>query len=163
MEEFEISEQVPNPNTKAARATEEASITRIVEELDSRSLTELMMAIAPQERRKGHCIILYLPEMRDPIELWNQTHITLGRRDHSLNVQPTIDLAEHHGTQLGVSRLHAEIIYSDSGYFVRDLGSRNGTWVNKTRVVLENKVEITHRDTLRLGHFMIQVGSCQYS
>ncbi len=34
----------------------------------------------------------------------------------------------------GVSRRHAELLTSDAGTLVRDLGSTNGTWVNGVRV-----------------------------
>lgn len=148
---------------KAVSSTQQISITSLVDELDQQSLTEVLMTLVPQERRIGHCITLYLPEMREPIELWNQSNITIGRFDNQLNYRPTIDLSEHHAAQLGVSRIHAEISYENAAYYVQDLESKNGTWVNKTKLVGKKKVPITHRDTLRIGHFMIQVGSCQYA
>jgi hypothetical protein len=147
---------------KALSSTQQISITSLVDELDPHSLTEALMTLVPQERRTGHCIILYLPEMREPIELWNQSNITIGRFDNQLNYRPTVDLSEHHAAQLGVSRLHAEISYENAAYWVQDLESKNGTWVNKTKLLGRQKVQLTHRDTLRMGHFMIQVGSCQY-
>jgi hypothetical protein len=147
---------------QAISSTQQISITSLMDELEPHSLTQALMTLAPQERRIGHCIILYLPEMREPIELWNQSNITIGRFDSQLNYRPTVDLSEHHATQLGVSRIHAEISYENAAYWVQDLASKNGTWVNKTKLVGKQKVPITHRDTLRIGHFMIQVGSCQY-
>lgn len=46
----------------------------------------------------------------------------------------------------GVSRRHAEISATEDGYVIRDLGSSNGTWVNRTRIerhVLSDGDEIT--------------------
>jgi len=46
----------------------------------------------------------------------------------------------------GVSRRHAEITATEDGYVIRDLGSSNGTWVNRTRIerhVLADGDEIT--------------------
>jgi hypothetical protein len=148
---------------KALSATQQISITSLVDELNPHSLTEVLMTLVPQERRVGHCIILYLPGMREPIELWNQSHITIGRYDSQLKYRPTVDLSKHHAAQLGVSRIHAEITYENAGYYIQDLESRNGTWVNKTKLLPGQKLPISHRDSLRIGHFMIQVGSCQYT
>lgn len=147
---------------KAVSSTQQVSITSLMDEFDPQSLTEVLMTLAPQERRSGHCIILYLPEIREPIELWNQSSITIGRFDKRLNYRPTLDLSEHHALQLGVSRIHAEISYENAAYYVQDLESKNGTWVNARKLVGKQKVRISHRDTLRIGHLMIQVGACQY-
>src|SRR5271170_1288043 len=57
------------------------------------------------------------------------------------------DLAFEGSTKL--SRYHAEIFVSDGKIRVRDLGSRNGTWVNDKRVPGEAPVEPV--DVLRLG------------
>lgn len=166
MKEAETSSQLEPLRplvAKAISSTQQISITSLVGELDPQSLTEVLMSLAPQERRIGHCLTLYLPEMREPVELWNQNKITIGRFDNQRNYRPTVDLSEHHAAQLGVSRIHAEISYENAAYWVQDLESKNGTWVNKTKLVGNQKVQLTHRDTLRVGHFMIQVGSCQYS
>ena len=75
----------------------------------------------------GPCVMLFLPDGAEPLELWNIATVTLGRADSRDNKPPTIDLSQHHAGLLGVSRLHAEIFYRDGKYFVRDLGSTNGT------------------------------------
>lgn len=121
----------------------------------------LTKAIPDHKRHRGHCIILYLPAILDPIQLWNQSLITLGRKDNYLNLYPTVDLSDHHAALLGVSRLHAEITYENSNYYVRDLNSKNGTWVNKNRLIADEKIQLVNQDTLRLAHFMIQVSAYQ--
>jgi serine phosphatase RsbU (regulator of sigma subunit)/pSer/pThr/pTyr-binding forkhead associated (FHA) protein len=47
-----------------------------------------------------------------------------------------------------VSRDHAQLVVAD-GIEVRDLGSRNGTWVNGERV--EGSARLSHGDTVRFG------------
>ncbi|MBK7860785.1 MAG: sigma 54-dependent Fis family transcriptional regulator [Archangiaceae bacterium] len=53
-----------------------------------------------------------------------------------------------------ISRFHCEVRLGDDGAWVRDLGSKNGTWLNGIRVreaLLTPKVRLTlGRDTLRL-------------
>ena len=145
-----------------AVSPQQVSTTILLGELDSDQFIEQLIPLAPQERRKGHCIILYLPAILEPIQLWNQTLITVGRNDKHLNLlYPTVDLSEHHAALLGVSRLHAEISYEDSGYYVKDLGSKNGTWVNKKKLLLNEKIQLANYDTLRLAHLMIQVSLYQ--
>lgn len=48
-----------------------------------------------------------------------------------------------------ISRKHCELAQTDSGITVRDLGSRNGTYVNDEKV--EGKVKLSHGDRLRIG------------
>jgi pSer/pThr/pTyr-binding forkhead associated (FHA) protein len=105
-------------------------------------------------------ILFYLPSMNEPLELRNTAVITLGRSDKYSGFTPTVDTSEHHGALLGVSRHHAQIVYRDGYYYVSDLGSTNGTWVNDTRVSLGSEVQLAAGDTLRLGHLMIHIGGC---
>ena len=66
--------------------------------------------------------------------------VTLGRADDS-------DVAVG-GT--GVSREHAEIVRSDVGYHLRDLGSTNGTSVNGIEIAGGEHL-LQHGDEIRLG------------
>lgn len=47
-----------------------------------------------------------------------------------------------------VSRRHAQITYRDNDYFVEDLGSRNGTFVNESR--LAERWSLDHNDQIRI-------------
>ncbi len=48
-----------------------------------------------------------------------------------------------------ISRKHCELAQNESGISVRDLGSRNGTYVNDEKI--EGTIELTHGDRLRIG------------
>jgi predicted component of type VI protein secretion system len=50
-----------------------------------------------------------------------------------------------------VSRLHCEISIKNGKYFVRDLGSTHGTFVNNVRIPRGSKYALTPGDTLELG------------
>ncbi len=56
----------------------------------------------------------------------------IGRWDADNGVFPDIDL-DAHDPEAKVSRRHARIIYHESKYSVEDLGSTNGTFVNRGR------------------------------
>src|SRR5205807_539203 len=49
----------------------------------------------------------------------------------------------------GVSRLHAEILLFGASYALKDLGSRNGTYLNGIRV--GSTGTLSHGDEVRLG------------
>jgi hypothetical protein len=51
-------------------------------------------------------------------------------------------------TDLGVSGFHARIFRGPDGYVIEDLKSRNGTWVNNTRVF---HAVLKHNDRIRMG------------
>lgn len=167
MDEFKkdtgLPEHEPSVENEKEPTLENPKITSRLSDLDSKlpQLLEPIVDTIPNRRRGGHCIILYLPAIRDPIQIWSQTLITIGRKDKHLNLDPTVDLSDHNASLLGVSRMHVEISYENSNYYVIDKGSKNGTWVNKTKVSSIKKSLLSNHDTLRLGHFMIHVSTYQ--
>ena len=52
---------------------------------------------------------------------------------------------------LSVSRHHARIVCREGAYFVEDLGSSNGTYVNGARVA--DRAPLTEQDELRIGPY----------
>ncbi|MGB7069146.1 MAG: FHA domain-containing protein [Pyrinomonadaceae bacterium] len=59
----------------------------------------------------------------------------IGRWDADNGVFPDIDL-DSHDHEAKVSRRHARIIQRDFKFFVEDLGSTNGTYINRGRRLL---------------------------
>ena len=51
-----------------------------------------------------------------------------------------------------VSRRHAEFVRSAAGYVVRDVGSLNGTYVNRERI---DEVPLTSGDEVQIGKFKL--------
>jgi len=56
-----------------------------------------------------------------------------------------------------VSKLHAEISYDVDGYWIRDEGSANGTWVNDKRVEMMEKRQLQHNDRIKLGRVLLKL------
>ena len=52
-----------------------------------------------------------------------------------------------------VSRRHAEVIRQGDGFAVRDVGSLNGTYVNRERIDAEQRLE--NGDELQIGRFKL--------
>jgi hypothetical protein len=68
----------------------------------------------------------------------------VGRR--TLQNKPDIELNDD-----VISRRHVEILLRDDKYWVKDLGSTNGTMLNDDRIVVGNLYELKHNSKIGLG------------
>ncbi len=50
-----------------------------------------------------------------------------------------------------ISRTHVRLIWQENGFWLRDMKSRNGTFLNEISVSENEDVELTHSDVIRLG------------
>lgn len=66
---------------------------------------------------------------------------TIGRWDADNGIFPDIDL-DAHDDDAKVSRRHARISRNNGSYFIEDLGSTNGTYVNRGRRLLPGNIHI---------------------
>jgi len=71
------------------------------------------------------------------------------RRDHEWTPTPT---ATSFSTTVTVSRRHAEFHRGGSGFTVRDVGSLNGTYVNRERV---ESATLSNGDEVQIGKFRL--------
>lgn len=51
-----------------------------------------------------------------------------------------------------ISKKHAEILNEGSSFYVRDIGSKNGTFINGRKLKLMEKVELKSKDKIKLGN-----------
>ena len=65
----------------------------------------------------------------------------IGRWDADNGIFPDVDL-DVHDPDAKVSRRHARIIYRNSVYMIEDLGSTNGTFVNRGRRLLPGSPQV---------------------
>src|SRR5688500_7425611 len=56
-----------------------------------------------------------------------------------------------------VSRRHAELVPTDDGWILRDLGSSNGTYINGLRVT--NRYQLKLGDQIRVGRTLMVFGA----
>jgi len=87
------------------------------------------------------------------IEL-DQVEGTAGRRMHDLSDEVVTVGRGQESTifldDVTVSRKHAEIVHRDRGYRIRDVGSLNGTYVNRVRV---DAVDLRNGDEIQVGKY----------
>ena len=75
----------------------------------------------------------------------------IGRWDPDSGCFPEIDL-ENLDVESKISRRHAEIIRDGTSVIIRDLGSLNGTFINRgSRLKLDEKVELKSGDEIIVG------------
>lgn len=75
----------------------------------------------------------------------------IGRWDADNGIFPDIDL-DTHDPEAKVSRRHARIIYENDKFLIEDLGSTNGTFVNRGRRLLPGTPHIlTDGDEIIVG------------
>jgi hypothetical protein len=93
---------------------------------------------------------LYISEgpMKDRIFDFNRKAIFIGRsspNDIQIN-------------DIKISRKHLKIFKIGGSFFIKDLGSTNGTFLNGEMIPPGKSYEVTERDTLVLGNTVIQLG-----
>jgi pSer/pThr/pTyr-binding forkhead associated (FHA) protein len=85
------------------------------------------------------------------LEIPAKNEVVIGREDPFSEVFPDLDLTEFGGADGGVSRKHAVIHRTGTGCTIEDMGSTNGTYVNKKRVQPHAPQEIKPGDEVRFG------------
>jgi pSer/pThr/pTyr-binding forkhead associated (FHA) protein len=85
------------------------------------------------------------------IEIPAKDDVIIGREDPISEVFPDLDLTTYGGAEKGVSRKHAVMHRSGDGFTVEDMGSTNGTYVNRKRIQPNVPQPVRLGDEIRLG------------
>jgi hypothetical protein len=100
---------------------------------------------------------LILTESGYIFELAGKTEYLLGRRDSQAGLTPDVDLTDWNGAASGVSRKHAILHVDDGVVCIEDLGSRNETVRNNTRLLSGKLYPLSNGDTIQLGVISLAV------
>lgn len=98
----------------------------------------------PCHRRSGR-IVFTMVAVLHPVADGNQ--IVIDRAVVLVGRSPDCDAIMTQSSK--ISRLHCALVQVDEGYFIRDLGSMNGCWVNGSRVKTE--AQINGGDRIGIG------------
>jgi len=80
-----------------------------------------------------------------------QVELIIGRTDTHGDWKPDIDLTPFGGTAAaGVSRRHARLIWHGH-WQIEDLGSANGTWLNRQRLQSGESLDLTAGSIIQIG------------
>jgi hypothetical protein len=100
-------------------------------------------------------IALFVQGSATPI-IVEASEFILGRRTSPAMV-PIIDLSDYQAYALGVSRQHARIRRDSQGYVIEDLGSANGTFVNRIQLKPGQAQPITVLSDISLSNLHFRV------
>ncbi len=117
--------------------------------------TETLRSMPAEVRRDA--LVFFVAGYEEPIPVVVPKRITIGRRSGSGTPRPHVDLDRYGAFDAGVSRLHAAIHREADGFFVEDLGSSNGTWVNETKLTAHERHALANASELRLGSLRLRV------
>ncbi len=87
------------------------------------------------------------PDMEETQLLVGRQGLRVGRtRDNQLALE-----------NREISRQHMRIVWREDKYFVEDLNSSNGTWLNDSRLTPRDLYELRPDDMVRVGPYLIRV------
>lgn len=99
--------------------------------------------ISSSKAKQCSLVQIYPAHIVDGMLRLNGETVTFGRDAHC-----ELTIADH-----SVSRRHACLEHSDSGYLLRDLGSTNGTFVNERRI---DSILLKGGECIRIGSFIFK-------
>jgi FHA domain len=106
---------------------------------------------------KGGTQLVFTTPDGGTLEIPVKEEVVMGREDPISEVFPDVDLTGFGGMENGVSRKHAVIHQSGADITVEDLGSTNGTFINKKKIAPHAPETIKPGDELRLGKLSLSL------
>jgi len=106
-----------------------------------------------KQTRKGTAklVVVGTTEMTAQFQLNDDGESLIGRMDPNRGIRPEVDLSRY-DPAARVSRKHAKIIAQGSKFFIEDLGSANGTFLNgQIRLSQGKQHPLVSGDEVRLG------------
>ncbi len=100
---------------------------------------------------------LTIPDNGCDVEVPLTKGVNIGRLDPDSASFPDVDLTSVGGLEKGVSRRHAKITRHERKVFIEDLGSINGTFLNRKKLTPYFPQALKNGDQLQLGKLMLRV------
>lgn len=114
-------------------------------------VSELEVAASTKEKQ----ITFVIPNSRHRYTLLLKDEIVIGRAFEDSDTN--LDLKEDNGIELGVSRTHAVLQWSNQGIVIMDLGSTNGTFLNNHHLPANKPYPLQSGDELRFGELLVHI------
>jgi pSer/pThr/pTyr-binding forkhead associated (FHA) protein len=109
------------------------------------------------ETNSGEANLVLASSDGSTLELPAKDEVVVGREDPISDVFPDLDLTDLGGMDKGVSRKHAVIHRSGSDYTVEDMGSTNGTYINRKKIQPHAPQAIKPGDEVRFGKLALKL------
>jgi serine/threonine-protein kinase len=113
---------------------------------DTQVMRRERFMIGPRLSVSGTGIPLLLPPKRE---------VLIGRSVPHGDKVPDVDFSVHGGAQAGVSRIHARLVQKKEQWYLTDLRSTNGTFVNEQQIKPDEPVQVKDGDCLCFGRMRV--------
>jgi pSer/pThr/pTyr-binding forkhead associated (FHA) protein len=117
--------------------------------------------VFPADARHQGMVIYVVGLEQEPIVLKANGHksVSFGRKPgtESLGSETHIDLTRYDAINCGVSRVHMYLHWRDDQFYIEDVDSRNGTYVNGSVLSPFQMMPVQNGDEIRLGHLRMYV------
>jgi pSer/pThr/pTyr-binding forkhead associated (FHA) protein len=100
---------------------------------------------------------IIMTESERQVQLPVVSEVYLGRLDAAHGIFPDLDLTADGGLEGGVSRRHAKIHQKGPRFFIEDVGSANGTFLNGQRLTPYLPHPLQKGDKVQLGRLQLSV------
>ncbi len=105
----------------------------------------------PAKRTTAKLVVLGTNEMNAQFSLNSDGESLIGRMDPNRGIRPEVDLSKY-DPAARVSRRHAKIVVQGAQFYIEDLGSANGTFVNGSQKLSQGKLHpLMSGDEVKLG------------
>jgi non-specific protein-tyrosine kinase len=105
----------------------------------------------------GDGLVIFVAGYQEPISVLVKDRVTVGRYKDNMTPGAHVDLDRYGAFEAGVSREHIAVYREGMQYFIEDLGSINGTWVNGERIPANQKVAVEKGSEVVLGSLSIRL------
>ncbi len=134
----------------------------IVVEVETRTLepdSEELVQVGKVYYSDSSALLFHIVGEPEPLtlRLQQKPEMIVGRRSTQTSAIPDIDLSSYRAAELGVSRVHARLLYQDNTVTLTDLGSVNHTFINGQRLHAHEVRVLRDGDELRFGRLVVRI------
>jgi hypothetical protein len=118
--------------------------------------TAPLKAVPPDTRRNA-CVLFVAGYSDAPIVLTMQHPVSFGRAAGTGGLKAHVDLSRYEATNSGVSRIHMTLHFKDGHFYVEDMDSVNGTYLNGEPIKPRTLIDLKNADEIRLGQLRLYI------
>lgn len=121
------------------------------------SVAESLERVRQQLDPTTSTITLNILGVDTPITFKDRRQIIVGRLNPSSHERPDVDLSGLLIDATSISRQHLKFVFKDEKWYVEDVGSRNGTWLNGKLLMAYQRHLLRDMDEVRAGNVIMIV------
>ena len=123
----------------------------------TQSVAESLERVRQQLAPATSTITLNIIGVDNPITFKDRRQIIVGRLNPSSHEHPDVDLSGLLIDATSISRQHLKFVFKDEKWYVEDVGSRNGTWLNGKLLMAYQRHLLRDMDEVRAGNVIMIV------